>query len=55
MSPIMTVKTIIHFASEDECYAFQAQGMSIVIGYAVGNLMWPVGRSLVCRNENASR
>ena len=42
MFPKVAVKTIIHFASEHECYPFQATGMSIVIGYAVGNLVWPV-------------
>ena len=51
MFPKVAVKTIIHFASEDERYPFPAPGMSIVNGYAVGNLERPVER----RNENASR
>lgn len=37
MFPKEAVKTVIHFASKRERFPFQAPGMSIVNGYAVGN------------------
>jgi hypothetical protein len=47
------VKTVIHFASKHERFPFQAPGISIVNGYAVGNPVRPLELSSVCRSENA--
>jgi len=55
MFPKVAEKTVIHLASKHGCYLFQAPGTSIVNGYAVGNLVWRIECSSVCRNENASR